>query len=120
MKPCPGVHAPVKNWNLVLTLRSWIRPYGNTAGSSVTNQESPHKASLGYSALPVTAQVQSAAAVARLQQKASSPVLKRVAAVSTREAQSQRASVSHLQTEDEALAWALQQSPYEAELQGHR
>ncbi|XP_037582451.1 uncharacterized protein LOC119466022 isoform X2 [Dermacentor silvarum] len=98
MKPCPGVHAPVKNWNLVLTLRSWIRPYGNTAGSSVTN----------------------AAAVARLQQKASSPVLKRVAAVSTREAQSQRASVSHLQTEDEALAWALQQSPYEAELQGHR
>ncbi|KAH8025661.1 hypothetical protein HPB51_010745 [Rhipicephalus microplus] len=61
----------------------------------------------------------SAAAVARLQQKASSPALKRVATASACGTESQRASVSHLQTEDEALAWALQQSLYEAELQGH-
>lgn len=60
-----------------------------------------------------------AAAVARLQQKASSPALKRVATASACGTESQRASVSHLQTEDEALAWALQQSLYEAELQGH-
>uniref|UniRef100_A0A023FGY2 AN1-type domain-containing protein n=1 Tax=Amblyomma cajennense TaxID=34607 RepID=A0A023FGY2_AMBCJ len=45
-----------------------------------------------------------AAAMARLQQKASSA------------AQSQRDSVANLQTEDEALAWALQQSLYEADL----
>ncbi|KAH7968705.1 hypothetical protein HPB52_010688 [Rhipicephalus sanguineus] len=66
------------------------------------------------------AKIASAAAMARLQQKAPSPALKRVAAASACGAQSQRASVSHLQTEDEALAWALQQSLYEAELQGHR
>lgn len=45
-----------------------------------------------------------AAAMARLQKKASSA------------AQTQCASVSKLQSEDEALAWALQQSLYEADL----